>query len=279
MADAEYSRLGCIECAKPLTWGQKHCSIACVGLSQRNREHAFTCENCGTQTHRRLGGSGSPKNRWCSMKCRVEQAARERVARVEAAKEAQMQARVHRNLIRELKLLVKAATPKPKAPSRKYLLPIDPTGLCKDCGIAYSRARGEAKTRCQACKKLRHATYLARYKQSDSGRAKKSAEKARRRARHNVRTDRINPFKVFDRDGWVCQMCGVPTPKSLRGSYEPNAPELDHVVSLANGGHHTWDNVQCACRSCNGSKGPKNSDEFVRGRRARTRAGRVAILK
>lgn len=252
MADAEYSRLGCIECAKPLTWGQKHCSIACVGLSQRNREHAFTCENCGTQTHRRLGGSGSPKNRWCSMKCRVEQAARERVVRVEAAKEAQTQARVHRNLIRELKLLVKEATPKP------LVIP-DLTCACGECGLAFRRVLGQHKARCNPCRakvaKARRREYKRRYRKTEAGKALRLAHKTKRRSKQTIRADRINPLKVFDRDGWACQMCGVPTPKALRGSYEPTAPELDHIVSLANGGHHTWDNVQCACRSCNLRKG------------------------
>jgi hypothetical protein len=33
------------------------------------------------------------------------------------------------------------------------------------------------------------------------------------------------------------------------------APELDHIIPLASGGAHVWDNVQCTCRKCNGEKG------------------------
>lgn len=51
------------------------------------------------------------------------------------------------------------------------------------------------------------------------------------------------------------RLCGCGTPKRLRGSYEPSAPELDHVVPLAMGGTHTWGNVKCSCRRCNGAKG------------------------
>jgi 5-methylcytosine-specific restriction endonuclease McrA len=59
---------------------------------------------------------------------------------------------------------------------------------------------------------------------------------------------------VLDRDGWRCQMCGVKTPKRLRGTFDDRAPELDHRVPMAMGGGHVWDNVQCSCRRCNAAK-------------------------
>jgi hypothetical protein len=67
----------------------------------------------------------------------------------------------------------------------------------------------------------------------------------------------LNPIAVFARDGWRCRLCGVATPRRLRGTNAPNAPELDHIVPTSKGGNHTADNVQCACRQCNGSKGDK----------------------
>ena len=78
----------------------------------------------------------------------------------------------------------------------------------------------------------------------------------RRRARYyGVNYESINPITVFNRDGWRCQVCGVRTPKKARGTYQQNAPELDHRIPMVLGGSHTWDNVQCACRSCNAEKG------------------------
>lgn len=69
--------------------------------------------------------------------------------------------------------------------------------------------------------------------------------------------ENVNPYKVFVRDKWICQLCGVKTPRKLRGSYQSNAPELDHIVPLSLGGEHSYRNTQCACRQCNGSKGAK----------------------
>lgn len=65
-------------------------------------------------------------------------------------------------------------------------------------------------------------------------------------------------FKVFDRDGWKCHICGTKTPKKNRGTYKDDAPELEHIISLADGGSHTWGNVACACRKCNISKGARS---------------------
>lgn len=70
----------------------------------------------------------------------------------------------------------------------------------------------------------------------------------------------VTPLKVFTRDRYRCQLCGVKTPKRLRGTNEPNAPELDHIIPInAVGGSpgHVWENVQCACRQCNNAKSAK----------------------
>lgn len=85
-------------------------------------------------------------------------------------------------------------------------------------------------------------------------RIRRSAERARLR---RVKVENVNPITVFDRDRWRCMLCGVKTPRTLRGTYEPNAPELDHIVPLAAGGEHSYRNTQCACRSCNAAKGDR----------------------
>ena len=66
--------------------------------------------------------------------------------------------------------------------------------------------------------------------------------------------DNFTYKQIFDRDKWRCQMCGVKTPARLRGTFEPNAPELDHIMPLSKSGSHSIDNVQLLCRSCNAKK-------------------------
>lgn len=82
--------------------------------------------------------------------------------------------------------------------------------------------------------------------------------KAVRRARiKGGIAESVDPYKVFDRDGWRCQICGKDTPRKHRGTCKANAPELDHRTPLSKGGNHTYMNTQCACRECNQDKGCK----------------------
>lgn len=85
-------------------------------------------------------------------------------------------------------------------------------------------------------------------------RAARLARKALERAR---RVERVDPISICERDHWHCYLCGVHTPRELRGTYDDRAPEVDHVVPLAAGGAHSVDNLRCACRKCNLIKSDK----------------------
>lgn len=85
---------------------------------------------------------------------------------------------------------------------------------------------------------------------------------ARRRGRY-VEGEKVDPIKVFERDGWRCRECRCSTPRSLRGSTESRAPELDHIVSVADGGEHSYANTQLLCRACNGRKGRASRGQLV----------------
>lgn len=80
----------------------------------------------------------------------------------------------------------------------------------------------------------------------------------RRAARFGCRYEPVSKRKVFERDGWRCYLCGCETPKELSGTKDPRAPELEHVVPLSKRGPHSYDNVRCACRSCNRRKGARS---------------------
>lgn len=96
-------------------------------------------------------------------------------------------------------------------------------------------------------------------KANPNTRAAKALSKARRRmTESNARREKVDPVEVFNRDQWRCYICGVHTPPELRGTNEPDAPELEHVVSLTDGGAHALHNVACACRSCNSAKGARS---------------------
>lgn len=84
---------------------------------------------------------------------------------------------------------------------------------------------------------------------------RRTAKSARRHRKRGIAAERVNPIEVFERDGWRCHLCHKRTPQRYRGTMKPRAPELDHIISLADGGAHSRSNTACACRECNGRKG------------------------
>lgn len=57
---------------------------------------------------------------------------------------------------------------------------------------------------------------------------------------------------VFDSCGWKCVYCG--------SEYDLT---IDHKVPRSRGGGNEIENLTCACRSCNSSKGAKTVEEFM----------------
>lgn len=139
-----------------------------------------------------------------------------------------------------------------------------PEKPCLHCGATIQPGSHSNKDYCsRACKKAVDSVkavedYRRRYKTDLAYRDRFHRHGHLRRARiQGTRAEPFSPLSVLERDGWVCQICGVETPKSLRGVRVRNAPTLDHIIPLARGGSHTSDNTQCACLRCNTSKGAK----------------------
>jgi 5-methylcytosine-specific restriction endonuclease McrA len=70
--------------------------------------------------------------------------------------------------------------------------------------------------------------------------------------------------KLIQRDGLQCKICGKmcnPDDHSWANHSGPMRPSVDHIIPLAKGGPHDWDNVQVAHIICNSAKGDKVVNE------------------
>lgn len=126
------------------------------------------------------------------------------------------------------------------------------------------RANEHRMCKCRRCGKT-FSTRKHNQAKYCNGRCSRAAQRDghdfRDRARkHGVRYEAFDKNKVFERDGWKCQLCGcgllrkyVAFAKGQRP--EPNSPTIDHVVPLSRGGPHTYENTQAACWACNTRKG------------------------
>lgn len=122
---------------------------------------------------------------------------------------------------------------------------------CDECGAQFCPVYGSQgrNNLCSPCAVIRSERYERDYKRRFGG---NHVRRARKRGAERKTFDILG---VLARDNWTCQLCGEPTPKELRGTCDPRAPELDHILPIAAGGAHVPENCQCACRECNGAKG------------------------
>lgn len=204
--------------------------------------YGFYCETCGAYAVRQLGGTNralGSRNRWCSMACRKEQAQRTRneiaaIRRMGAAGRA-LAKRVESALV-----VVQRAAISAQRFAQRASVP------CKVCGndVGYG-GMGPTRAYC--------SPDCAR--NSEARKAAKRSARLARKALTKARTvERFDPVSVLERDKWRCQICGRKTPRRKRGTFDDDAPELDHVVPLSMGGEHSRSNTQCACRRCNQEK-------------------------
>ena len=92
-------------------------------------------------------------------------------------------------------------------------------------------------------------------------RATRVLVRAKRRSAIKTGDNTITLERVWRRDNGSCHLCGGRTdlPSVWQGwnwhnDWMPNAPTIDHILALANGGSHTWDNVALAHNVCNSVK-------------------------
>lgn len=116
------------------------------------------------------------------------------------------------------------------------------------------RVRPFVSVLCVVC----HVPYLARHagKYCSLPCLWKAKGQARRARMCGAYVSHVSNGMIFERDGWICQLCGELVDRTARVP-DPKAPTLDHVIALANGGTHEPSNVQLACFQCNCIKGDR----------------------
>lgn len=118
---------------------------------------------------------------------------------------------------------------------------IDKTRYCKWCGDKYQMEYNESfcSDKCRGNQKRKYDKRI--------GATRTHAQRAKKYG--GVAKYNIKAIKVFERDNWKCKICGCKVQKE--NIYNDNAAELDHIVPLSIGGHHTYSNIQTSCRKCN----------------------------
>lgn len=72
----------------------------------------------------------------------------------------------------------------------------------------------------------------------------------RRAVIKGVFKEKVEPLVVFERNGWICQLCDDPVDKNLKHP-DRGCAVVDHIQPLKLGGIHAYSNVQLAHHGCN----------------------------
>jgi 5-methylcytosine-specific restriction endonuclease McrA len=229
-------------------------------LPERRTSQTFVCKGCQQVITRAPSPARDNRKEYCSNACKLRvwwkthekktsAPSAQYLERIEFERESNRQASLKRKQERKIRS-------EGRRLDRRYIASIATAiRTCRVCGGTFVRPpfRPGTWNLCSACKPLAAKECRRRHRQVYG---KKPAERARRRG---LPSERCGPIAVCTRDKWRCRLCGVSTPRSLRGTYHIRAPEVDHIIPLSHpqSPGHVWSNVQCLCRQCNLDKGAR----------------------
>lgn len=137
--------------------------------------------------------------------------------------------------------------------------------LSKKYKVKYSVNKEEIKKRVQLyylnnLDKCRE--YIKNYKLLNPekySQMQRDCQRKRRALKRNVLVEKFSSMEIFNRDNWICQLCGEKVDKNLKWP-DPKSASLDHIIPLSKGGHHSKSNSQLAHLLCNIIAGVKGRD-------------------
>jgi hypothetical protein len=127
---------------------------------------------------------------------------------------------------------------------------------CQECGKRFEMCSSRSKFCSPKCRDKNH------YRTKDL--------KRRKRLQENGKVNyKITKKRLIEREGDRCKLCGEPVDFSDFYYNEdghfiagPEYPSIDHIIPVAKGGTHTWDNVQLVHKHCNSVKSDSSTLEL-----------------
>lgn len=116
--------------------------------------------------------------------------------------------------------------------------------VCKQCGKSVLIIGMQKTLYCsRRCRKQWKRTH--RYRSCHHRRARK----------YKTKLDKsVSLVALMFRDAFICQTCGESVTRPMaceKGKYDPRMATIGHIIAMASGGEHTWNNVMLECAACN----------------------------
>jgi len=277
--------LSCVVCGKPIerhqmpsgSWSKrKTCSAECLSKLTKNKDIVI-CRYCGKEYHPKM----KDRNKYCSRECAFadRKANKKRTTCIICGKEIEGHqkycsddCRTKATYIRNKKTFVEREC---RICGRSYFGRKNGVAACsEECKAKWKanygkvrqkylkqkaeRDRNKRPGKCEACgelfiPKMLHQRYCSGSCQRRD-RYRRKEIKRRLRLIENGEVDfSITLGQVIERYKGLCAICGESVNVAAKFT-DNDYPSIDHIIPVARGGTHTWDNVQLAHRGCNIAK-------------------------
>ncbi len=243
--------------------GRKYIHCTAMDNFHKQSRKTIVCLYCGKETPLRHKSNGRI-NKYCSKECYDKDTGRTqtkyKTLKCAYCGEEFQEARERLNLYCSRKCSILARTMEARQSNECTQKANDEiTQLYKEYEEAYEkymqlRKRVENVKNCKYCNTVFESQGKSNvYCSDECARKAENYFRDHRLERNGKPDSTISLVKVYERDRGICQLCG----DKIYFNLDPNDnkyPSIDHIVPLAKGGLHSWDNVQLACRICNSLK-------------------------
>lgn len=231
----------CIGCGKEfetINDNQKYCSSLCA---KSHRQYKVVCVNCGKEFI-----AGQKKAKYCSYECKFEWEKKTGMLK-RFTKFCEYCGKEYKTSVKDQKYC--SVKCQHEAQSQKAKNSSKNKAVCLYCGKEFIGRKDRTN---KFCSRECFYNYLGIKKQNIPKFKSHISDvhHIRKAKKMNVKYEHIDPLEIFERDNWICGICGEKIDKNL--SYpHPMSASLDHIIPFSKGGTHTKDNVRATHLKCN----------------------------
>jgi 5-methylcytosine-specific restriction endonuclease McrA len=133
---------------------------------------------------------------------------------------------------------------------------VDTDGLNRRCHSCFAELiRGiEIGKQQRAARKAAYGDWMTPRQREYARERSLANNNKRKRLLADARQEPYRRIEIFERDRWICQLCGDTVIRELVHP-DPGCASIDHILPISLGGDDTPDNVQLAHLRCNVAKG------------------------
>lgn len=255
---------------------RKFCSDYCSRKYIQDKKEIYTCQNCGKVFYKRTNGGS--KNMFCSRECSAKY-----IIKVNKKHclncNAELKDRTKKYCSEECKIKHKEKEYTCKCCSETFKSTREKKYCSKECQLEANKKQMRERKKKLFIPELKKCKYcnnefITQFKKSKtycSDECKRKMNNLLSKLHDGKRAERIQRNgkihnditlkKLYKKHNGLCSICGEKCDYedysiSKEGYFIANSnyPSIDHIIPIAKGGTHTWNNVQLAHRICNSIK-------------------------